>query len=252
MRLVLAGNFIMGSSNIDTILSECIKVDNTCKRSDFGDEEPSHTIYLDSFYIDKYEVTNDEYKTCVDSGSCREPFILSSASREKYFGNPEFNNYPIIYTNWEMANKYCVWRGARLPTEAEWEKAARGPSGNTYPWGENVDCTFANFSGCEGDTTVVAKYSDKGASQFGVNDMAGNVWEWVADYYDKARYYTYKNNIRNPQGPLSPIGDYGHVIRGGSWLSSDNNSTIRSANRLWAPSNGSWYYVGFRCASPAP
>lgn len=246
MRLVPSGNFVMGSSNIDDLLSECLKIDSTCKISDFGDEEPSRIIYLDAFYIDKYEVTNERYKACVDLGICEPPVNFSSSSRDKYYENPQYDTYPVVYVNWDMANTYCLWRETRLPTEAEWEKASRGVDGNKYPWGEDIDCSYANYLGCEGDTTSVTKYSDKSASPFGLYDMAGNVWEWIADYYDPAIYYSYRDNMSNPQGSQNPLEGNRRVIRGGSW--GNYSIALRTANRLWDYQVGSWNYVGFRCA----
>ena len=116
MRLVPAREFIMGSSNSS------------------GDG-PAHTVYLNGFYMDKYEVTNQLYKACVEAEACEQPKQSNSATHPSYYGNPDFDNYPVIYVEWTMAQNYCTWRGAQLPTEAQWEKAARGVDGFTYPWG---------------------------------------------------------------------------------------------------------------------
>ncbi|MBV6396694.1 MAG: Hercynine oxygenase [Anaerolineales bacterium] len=233
MMYVPAGAFSMGSEGGE------------------GDEKPIHSVTLDAYYIDKYEVTNAAYKRCVDAGVCDPPKQSNSSKRDAYYSNPEFDEYPVIYVDWNMANAYCEWRGpstgsgkTRLPTEAEWEKAARGLDGRTYPWGENIDCDKANYSSCVGDTTKVGSYLDS-VSPYGLYDMAGNVWEWVADWYDSSYYSNSPSS--NPLGPSS--GQY-RVLRGGSWYNVDFN--VRSAARYgYAPGvilNG----VGFRCARSLP
>lgn len=226
MRLVQAGEFKMGSNGNEP------------------DEEPSHTVYLDSFYMDKYEVTNVSYSACVSAGTCVLPKQTNSFRNANYFGNAQFDNYPVIYVDWFMAKTYCEWRQARLPTEAEWEKAARGPNSTTYPWGEGIDCTRENYGGCGRDTNVVGSY-ESGKSFYGLYDMAGNVWEWVADWYS-ADYY--KNSPA--ANPLGPSAGTQRVMRGGSWA--DLGSSSRSANRH---SNDPLSYgnsVGFRCVRDVP
>jgi formylglycine-generating enzyme required for sulfatase activity len=206
-----------------------------------ADEQPVHTVYLDAFYIDKYEVTNQLYKACVDDGSCEPPrqtyFFVESPNRI-YYGNPQYDNYPVIYVDWNMAKAYCEWRDARLLTEAEWEKAARGTEGNTYPWGRDLDCQKANYQNCVNRTSEVGIYED-GKSPYGVYDMTGNVWEWVADWYSQNYYATSPRN--NPTGPI--VGQ-SRVLRGGSWPRFDVTAYHRS--NFGAEYNT--FDIGFRCA----
>ncbi|MFZ5883520.1 MAG: SUMF1/EgtB/PvdO family nonheme iron enzyme [Chloroflexota bacterium] len=222
MRLVPAGEFPMGSEK------------------GASDERPVHTVYLDAFYMDTYEVTNALYRACVQAGACTPPHQTTSYTPSSYYGNPDFDDYPVIYVDWNMAKTYCEWRGARLPTEAEWEKAARGTDGRTYPWGEGIDCDKANYYGCVGDTTKVGSY-ENGKSPYGPYDMAGNVWEWVADWYDE-NYYD-RSPSRNPQGPSSGSS---RVLRGGSWNYNDDN--VRASFRHWLVPDLWSNYIGFRCS----
>jgi formylglycine-generating enzyme required for sulfatase activity len=207
------------------------------------DEQPPHMVTLADYYLDKYEVTNALYAECVAANACMTPLDTSSATRPAYYGAPEFDEYPVLHVNWEMAKAYCEWRGGRLPTEAEWEKAARGDDGRMFPWG-NTPGEFGNFceegGACPGDTLQVGSYPD-GASPLGFLDMAGNVWEWVLDWYDPA--YFASSPTENPLGPES--GDL-RVIRGGSWNGGvlQLRTTTRGRN---LPSQG-YNYVGFRCA----
>ena len=216
----------------------------------YEDERPIHTVFLDAFWIDQTEVTNKMYSLCVEAEICEKPTVTSSYTHTTgYYGKPEYDNYPVIYVDWTMARTYCEWAGRRLPTEAEWEKAARGLDGRTYPWGEQISCSLANYwgkdGGCVGDTTEVGSYKD-GASLYGALDMAGNVWEWVNDWYDANYYKTLGENARNPQGP--DPSEY-RVLRGGAL--NKNNDSARSANRTQSEPAHTDGYAGFRCAMSA-
>ena len=226
MILVPEGNFSMGSNNGD------------------ADESPIHSVYLDAFYIDKFEVTNALYQDCVNAGACKPPVQADSFTRSSYYGNPQYGNFPVVYVDWNMANAYCGWRDASLPTEAQWEKAARGGDERTYPWGRGFDCQKANYQGCINGTSEVGSY-ENGKSPYGVYDMAGNVWEWVADWYSEAYYRS--SPPSNPEGI-----DQGRarVLRGGSWNRDPYN--IRTSNRVnYAPAYSN-FDAGFRCARTVP
>jgi eukaryotic-like serine/threonine-protein kinase len=206
-----------------------------------ADEKPIHTVKGSAFEMDRYEVTNARYAQCVAAGKCKPPALTSSKTRPQYYGDSRFADYPVIYVSHQQATDFCAFAGGRLPTEAEWERAAKGTDGpRKYPWGNSdPDCNKANFAGCVGDTDVVG-VREAGASPYGVMDMAGNVWEWTSDWYD-AGYYKNSPAI-DPKGPSS--GKL-KVMRGGCWVSgaSSLRTTCRKAELpdSWAPN------VGFRC-----
>jgi formylglycine-generating enzyme required for sulfatase activity len=219
MVAVSAGEFGMGCNE---------RVDNQCE----NDEKPYHQVYLDAFYIDKFEVTQGEYDECVRAGQCKD--------NEKNSGFTGARQ-PVVGVDWNDAKNYCEWAGKRLPTEAEWEKAARGTDGRVYPWGNQTpSCSLTNLSECEGKTWEVGS-NTAGASPYGALDLAGNVWEWVADWYD-GNYYS-SSPSRNPTGPAS-----GSLrgLRGGSWYLAPE--FVRASLRLRHLPDGRYHGYGFRCA----
>jgi formylglycine-generating enzyme required for sulfatase activity len=256
MVYVPAGGFLMGSTDedIDTVVAEC----GGCAREVFTSEQPQHVVYLDAFWIDRTEVTNAQFAAFLSAqGNQTEGGVTwldqqsESCLIEGWSGQFQpksgYDQHPVVEVTWYGANAYCAWAGKRLPTEAEWEYAARGPDGDIYPWGNDPpDCDRATYwgqdGGCVRGGTVVGSYPS-GASPYGALDMAGNVWEWVADWYQDDYYAQLPG--RNPPGPDS--GTY-RIVRGGSWSSFAWRA--RTAYRYDHLPNDSISLIGFRCVSP--
>lgn len=211
-----AGTFVMGEKQGD------------------DDEEPVHNVFLNEYWISGYEITNEQYQMCVAAGACS--CMLNQPADQA--------QHPVVRLTWNEANEFCVWIGGRLPSEAEWEKAARGGLvGALYPWGDDeVSCdqnakNGAQFGYCSGELLTVGSFPPNG---YGVYDMAGNAWEWVADWYDKDYYRN--SSETNPTGPAD--GKY-KVIRGGGW-----NYTVyglRVAYRSVSYPDSKANFIGFRC-----
>ena len=221
MLYIPAGEFTTGSENGE------------------NNEQPAHAVYLDAFWIDQTEVTNSMYARCVQAEGCNPPTSNESNLHDSYYDNPEFENYPVVMVNWNDANSYCEWAGRRLPSEAEWEKAARGGlEGKLYPWGDETPVceqgadNGANFDGnaeCNSqDPEMVKSFAPNG---YGVYDMAGNVWEWVVDWY------------------IGADSEERRIMRGGSWNFSSRylRTSFRGSGLPTVTSPD----VGFRCASDA-
>ena len=218
-----------------------------------GDELPVHNVCVSAFQIGVYEVTNAQYKACVDAGFCSAPSDSNSNTRNQYYGNSIYGNYPVTLVAWSKAKAFCEWAGGRLPTEAEWEYAARGGlSGKRYPWGDNdPTCILGAANGAQyypcspHDTIAVGSFAPNG---YGLYDTVGNVWEWVNDWYDGSYYSS--SPAQDPQGPSS--GQY-RVLRGGSWEDQAGYPyDLRVANRngfAYSEAYDVYYdYLGFRCA----
>jgi formylglycine-generating enzyme required for sulfatase activity len=206
------------------------------------DEQPVHTVTLDAFWLDQTEVTNAQYQQCVAAGHCE---ASSHAGTSMFNGDA----YPVEGVSWHDAVDYCSWAGGQLPSEAQWEYAARGPEALVYPWGNDWREAVAN---CDEDdckdgyeTTAPVGSFPEGASWVGAQDMAGNVWEWVADWYAEDYYSQAPEN--NPPGPTE---GQSKALRGGAWLYDTNY--LRSASRVRDTPSNAYYDFGFRCLLPQP
>ena len=243
MVLIPAGEFEMGSIYLDAE----------------NDEQPVHTVSIDAFFMDEHEVTNLEYKQ----------FVLANprwqkARIDKRFHNGNYlnhwngndypagkSNHPVVHVSWYGAMAYASWVEKRLPTEAEWEYAARGGlAGKKYPWGDGIGLGKANYGNNVGDTTPVDRYPSNG---YGLYDMAGNVWEWCLDEYNKDFYFgsPRKNPLSGANSVQWVMNNFtnvktSRVLRGGSWY--DSPFHLRVAYRYWFYPSGSYYDSGFRCA----
>lgn len=232
MVFIPAGDFLMGSASTDPEAD--------------ADEQPRHVVYLDEFWIDEVEVSNYNYNRCLEAGGCSPPQVGS--------GLFDGDDLPVVGVDWEQSADYCAWAGARLPTEAEWEKAARGVDGRQFPWGNEFDGALLNYcdANCVADwrdfgaddgyryTAPVGSYP-AGASPYGVLDMSGNVWEWTADWYAADAYA--RSVYKNPTGPASGLQ---RVIRGGSWFYA--GKSLRVTRRHKDAPLSRYDNIGFRCA----
>jgi formylglycine-generating enzyme required for sulfatase activity len=229
---VPAGCFMMGSENGD------------------NDERPVHEVCLSGFWIGQTEITNAQYRVCVEQGGCDLP------TNVYYYNDPTYDNHPVVNVTWHNARQYALWAGGLLPTEAQWEYAARGPEDWIYPWGNAFNGTRLNYcdTNCASydrdlnvndgyaDTAPVGSYPD-GASWVGALDMSGNVWEWLTDQYDQNFYGTSEASQPDPTGPALGAG---RIIRGGSW--SSISERVRASFRSWDQPGVSHPYYGFRVA----
>ena len=253
MVLIQSGNFQMGSAGIIT----------------YSDEKPVHSVYLDGYYIDKYPVTNAQYKDFVDANPewCKPAkwYELGKSGIEciprkyhdgEYLKNWNFENFPrgeedhpVTWVSWYAAMAYARWLGKRLPTEAEWEKAARGGlAGEKYPWGETIDSSYVNYDAWVGKTTAIGQYPANG---YGLYDVVGNVYEWCLDRWN--RHFYARSPQNNPISGESIIGTVNNfmeikssrILRGGSCVSTPQN--VRVAHRSRNTPRYTCYSIGFRC-----
>lgn len=264
MLFVPEGEFFMGSDDeavIEAIEQCSISYSDTCGDEMYYYEQPRHAVFLDGFWIDQTEISNVQYKKCVSEGVCSAPSALSSQTRKEYYLVKKFDDYPVINISWEQAKTYCEWAGRRLPSEAEWEKAARGVDGRLYPWGNDfkgdvlnfcdVNCPhsgvihFSDWDDGYSDTAPVNEYPD-GISPYGVFNMAGNVAEWVSDWlnFDYYSISPYENPQVVQSPPLTEL--QVKIIRGGAFF--DPPVGVRTTDRIrYQPKDISMDWVGFRC-----
>jgi len=260
-----SGEFLRGLSDMDwqKIKSIC----KSCQADGLDDAYPQRTIYLDEYQIDRTEITNAQFEVFVEKTGWVTTAEANGYSYVLYKGQDTFSEvtganwryptgpgasitgkgeFPVTQISWNDANAYCKWAKRRLPTEAEWEKAARGLEGWIFPWGdEEPSNTLLNYNFVNDGPVRVGSYP-AGASPYGVFDMAGNLWEWVADFYNET-YYKGAPDI-NPKGPVS---GEGRVLRGGSWASkllAGELVFITPIYRLWNKPDMSSNVLGFRCA----
>ena len=227
---VPSGSFIMGSTDQDTEAEL--------------QEKPQHTVFLNGFWIDKTDVTQGMFKRCIQSGTC--PDVVHDLEQNPNWGMTEYDSHPAIYVTWDQAKTYCERVGRRLPTEAEWEKAARGTDGRLYPWGnQEPNGNLALYGDAMTTTRPVGSYP-AGASPYGALDMVGNVRQWVYDVYSEY-YYGDEFATNNPQGPELSPDHQSRVLRGASFK--DDLHYLHVAMRFKHVPNSPGENRGFRCAS---
>lgn len=270
MILIPGSVFQMGAT-ADSLAEECALFREGCQSDWFSASEPVHTVLLDGYYLDAHEVTNNAYAEFLNQSgdqACQEQLCLDPEHTDVFFENDvylvpdELAQNPATGITWFGAMAFCEWREARLPTEAEWEKAAAwdedGSNARRYPWGDDFDGQIVNFcdAACQepqanaefndgfAESAPVASFGE-GRSAAGVYDMAGNVWEWVADWYD-ATYY----QVSTQENPIGPAAGEDKVVRGGSWFDTGNFSA--SAIRFPSAPENADRTIGFRCAANLP
>jgi formylglycine-generating enzyme required for sulfatase activity len=203
---------------------------------------PEKAVYLDGYWISSTDVTNKMYAQCIATGNCAPP---AQELGVPVYSNPAYGDFPVVGVTWDMASNYCTWVQGALPTEAQWEKAARGDSGNPFPWGNQApSCSLVNFKGCVGHSSSTLDYAD-GRSNYGAFDMAGNVFQWVNDFYDERAYDSMPD--RNPTGPAA--GD-SHVLRGSSFETEP--ALLPSGIRHFGGAGFHSAELGFRCVVDQP
>ncbi|MEK7773954.1 MAG: formylglycine-generating enzyme family protein [Deltaproteobacteria bacterium] len=233
MVLIPRGEFIIGSDEVD---AEAKALQYGSKKPWFSNERPAHKVSLDDYYMDKTEVTNRGYKEFTDATKYKLPPNWENGTYPV-----TMDEHPVTHVDWNDAAAFCKWKDKRLPTEAEWEKAARGTDGRRFPWGNEFDIKKVNTLGEYNGTTPIGSFPD-GKSPYGLLDMAGNAWEWTADWY-----MPYPNNTFDDP-------DYGQVnkvIRGGAWGGIGHYSMpifVRTSFRVVAKPTELYNDLGFRCA----
>lgn len=253
MVYIPAGNFRIGSTmdEVEEGIQLCQQFYSPCNRWFYEREYPPHTVYLDDYWIDLTEISNAQYRLCVETGFCREPLTCKKGTPT--YTDPEKTDHPVVCVAWEDARTYCEWAGARLPTEAEWEFASRGPAASIFPWGDEYDGSKLNYCDINCDqshaderfedhyplTAPVGSFPS-GASWAGVLNLGGNVSEWTNDWFTE---YS-DESATNPTG--AEQGDK-KLIKGCNWFF--HPTYCRSALRPAITPDTRFDYVGFRCAA---